>query len=684
MRLVRIFSALQLAAVAAFAQVSETVNVHLVEVPVTVVDRGGNPVRGLTAANFALIDQGTRREITNFETIDFAQRENERGVSPLNPAARRSFLLLFDLSFSSPVARTKSQEAARNFIARGLQRRDLAAVATIDVDHGFRLLTSFTTDRNLLAAAIASPQTFVSGDPLRIAGSTVFDGPVSDASDAMKAANANADAVAEHTADVARLEKRLNDSYNRGRVERQLDLLSDLGRTLRMLPGRKQVVFFSEGFDARLVQGRDARAVAESMDDMQQTTAGAVWRLDPDAQYGSTNTMSILRGMSLALRGSDVVLHAVDIQGVRVQNDASGRRINSNESLFLVSNSTGGEVFKNSNDLTADLQQMLRRQEVVYVLGFRAPSARPGTFHGLTVKLKDVPGARAFHRAGYYETGSESQLERSLNTAEIVLNDIAQTDVRVSVLAAPIPTAGGNATVPVIVDINGDDVLRAAAQSSDVTAEVFVYAFDDEGIVRDRMFQRLTIDVAKQRERLRGGIKYVTTLSLTPGRYAIKSLVRVGQSEKKGYARTDVDVPATYDVAVLPPLFLDQPGRALLVRGGSHDPAAAFPFYLDGEPFLPAATAAVTGSAARRYVVFVYNAAADEIDLDTAVVDAMGKRRNVTPSLLSRVQGESVTKLVYEIANAGLDAGPARLDVVVHKKGSADARTASVPLMIER
>src|SRR6184192_3295394 len=129
-------SLLVLSAGLAFGQVRETVNVNLVEVPVTVIDRNGNPVRGLTA--------------DKFELIDFASSQT-RAVSPLNPAARRSFLLLFDLSFSSPLGRTKAQEAARNFIARSMQRRDLAAVGTIDIERGFRLLTAFTTDRNILA-----------------------------------------------------------------------------------------------------------------------------------------------------------------------------------------------------------------------------------------------------------------------------------------------------------------------------------------------------------------------------------------------------------------------------------------------------------------------------------------------------------------------------------------------------
>jgi hypothetical protein len=56
--LVSITSILLLTAGAALGQVKETVNVHLVEVPVLVVDRQGNPIRGLSAANFELIDQG--------------------------------------------------------------------------------------------------------------------------------------------------------------------------------------------------------------------------------------------------------------------------------------------------------------------------------------------------------------------------------------------------------------------------------------------------------------------------------------------------------------------------------------------------------------------------------------------------------------------------------------------------
>jgi VWFA-related protein len=649
-----------LAASAASGQVKETIDVHLVEVPVTVVDRSGNPVRGLTAANFELFDQGTKRTIGNFEAIDFAS-EAVRSASPLNPSARRNFILLFDLSFSSPVGRKKAQEAARNFIAKGMGLRDLAAVATIDVDRGFRMVTALTTDRNLLGSAIANPRTFVSADPLRIAGGTVLEAVAPDGS-----LRADVNANDDFAADIARGEKKLNDQYNRTRIERQLRLLSDLGRTLRVLPGRKQLIFFSEGFDPMLVRGRDARASGDEQDDISQTMSGNVWRVDTDARYGSSMTMSMLDEMSRSLRRSDVVLHAVDIQGVRVQNDENGSR------------PTGGEVFKNSNDVNADLEKMLRAQNVVYVLGFRAPASNDGRFHELNVRVAGVPGARAVHRAGYYDSGAQSALERSLSNAEIVLNDIPQNDIHVAALAAAFPAKNGSAQVALVIDIAAAGLLHDA-KANEVVAEVFVYAFDDQGVVRDRSYQRLTINTL----RMAGheGIKYFPTLTLPPGKYALKTLVRAAGTDRKGFVRTDVEVPSANDVALLPPMFVDDPAAWVVVRGAVHGDAP-FPFHINGEPFMPSASAGVTNGRSRRVALFAFNIEPDELAWDVAAIDASGPHPGAA-AVLQRLQGADVMKLLLDYSPAGLAAGPASFDITIHKKGSSDARKASVPLVVQ-
>ena len=101
------------AASVVFGQVKESVTVSVVEVPVTVVDRGGNPIKGLTRENFEIIDEGKKREISSLDSIDFSSVESMSLASPLNPAARRNFLLVFDLTFSSPNSISRAQQGAR-------------------------------------------------------------------------------------------------------------------------------------------------------------------------------------------------------------------------------------------------------------------------------------------------------------------------------------------------------------------------------------------------------------------------------------------------------------------------------------------------------------------------------------------------------------------------------------------
>jgi hypothetical protein len=212
-------------------------------------------------------------------------------------------------------------------------------------------------------------------------------------------------------------------------------------------------------------------------------------------------------------------------------------------------------------------------------------------------------------------------------------------------------------------------------------ADVFIYAFDDDGLVRDRLYQRLTLDVDKVGAQLRrSGVKYFGTLSLPAGHYEVKSLIRIADSDRKGYARVDVTVAGANEVAVLPPMFFDAAGEWLLVRGASHDRSgAAYPFMLNGEPFMPSAAGRLIARRPRRYAVFVYNAVAEEL-----VFETVAGERAVSPRVVSQVRARDaeLTKFVFELAPDGMPAGPSRLDVTVKQKGSADARKASVALVV--
>ncbi|MGZ7042123.1 MAG: VWA domain-containing protein, partial [Thermoanaerobaculia bacterium] len=622
-----------------FAQVKETVNVTVVEVPVTVIDRDGNPIRGLTAANFEVLDEGKKRAVTAFDKIDFASKESMQAMSPMNPAARRNFMLLFDLSYSNPKSLVRAQQSARDFVKSSVERRDLVSVATIDVNKGFRLLTAFTTDRALIASAIEHPEEFQGNDPLQIAGTVPWkEMPTSGGGERQNTAAAEFNEMLQRAGTA-------NDAYNRQRVDRQISLLSGLAKTLRSVNGRKHVVLLSEGFDPRLVQGRDAKLTEQQLQENQAIERGEIWKVDTDNRYGNSSSLSIVDQMATLFRRSDVFLHAIDIQGVRVTGDSDiGSRGGSNEGLFLLAHSTGGQLFKNSNDIKGDFDRMVKQQEVVYILGFQAPSGAPGKFHDLKVKLVNVPGGRATARAGYYETGGENAVERSLSNAEIIVNDIPQDAIHVASLAAGFPTSGANAQVPVILEISGPDVMRAAQGRLATTAEIFVYAFDDEGLVRDSLFQRVGLDLQKLGPQLSAsGVKYYTTLALPPGHYVVKTLVRVADTNARGFIRRDLNVPGAGDMAISQPFFYEDGGKWVMVKGPSHDKTnAPYPFEVNGEPFIPSAAVSLAAGQPRKFAVFVYDAAPDEVTWDLAP----------QTKVLSQLKSALGSKVVFQVDGA--------------------------------
>jgi VWFA-related protein len=653
-------------AAAAFGQTKESITVHYVEVPVNVIDRAGEPVRGLTAANFEILDEGKKREIASFDAIDFASRQSINAVSPLNPAARRNFLILFDLTFSAPASVRRGQLAAREFIAKQVQKRDLVAVATVDAEKSFQLLTAFTTDRALVNSAIADPRAFHASDPLQIASSIPWK------EEPANSGNEKDDQAAEEMNDMLRRNAKMEEQYKRQKAERQIGLLAGVARTLSSVHGQKHVVFLSEGFDPKLVQGRDVTSnLGEQMAENQSIERGEIWNVDTDARYGNSGSLSVLRKMGEAFKRSDVFLHAIDIKGLRVASDArEGNVGKSNEALYLLSSSTGGQVLKNANDLSADFTRLLKQQEVVYVLGFNAPSSQAGKFHNLKVRLVGVPGgARATHRAGYYESGAESGAERTLSTAEIIVNDLPQNGIRFGALVTSFPTSSENAQVPVILEVNGADLLKAAKSAAGLNAEVFIYAFDEEGIVRDSLYQRLGLDLAKVGDQLRAtGFKYYATLSLPPGSYAIKTLVRVPESDTRGFVRRDLVVARPGDVALSQPIFFDNGPSWLMIKGASHDKTSApYPFEIDGKSFIPSTSAHGGGAAPRNFAVFVYNASPDEMTLET----------RPAAKLVSQFKSANGSKVIFELPPSPQQAS---VSVTMRKKGSSDERTTTAPL----
>ena len=133
------------------------------------------------------------------------------------------------------------------------------------------------------------------------------------------------------------------------------------------------------------------------------------------------------------------------------------------------------------------------------------------------------------HRAGYFAPRPFRQLdpqERALLASEAIASAVPRSEVKVDVLAAPFRAGGESAYVPVIVEIDGDSLL--AGQSGErLSVEIYAYATDERGEMRDYFAQVVGLDLARTRETLAGGgLKYYAQLALGRGEFLVRVLER--------------------------------------------------------------------------------------------------------------------------------------------------------------
>lgn len=665
--------------------IRERVAVTVIEVPVTVTDRSGNPLTELSVENFQLYDDGKGVPIAYFETVDLenvAASANAR----INPVARLNIVILFDLSYSKPGTLERARRAATEFVETQMTERDRAVVATYSVETGFNVATSFTSDRDLLKLAIQTlghPKFFRPTDPLLLSAIPASSG--ADPTTAGFDRGAEAMAIAEVFDGI---NQAIEDRFSGVRLERQFESFANFARLLESVSGRKQIIMLSEGFDPRLVQGKEA-STAENIADMDAIATGEPWRVSSDDRYGLVSTKRELMRMGEIFRRSDVVLHAVDIKGIRTRVDARGGfSRDSNEALFLMTEPTGGRVFKNSNDLAENLSRLIRQQRFVYILGFHGTAGgEPGRFHNLDVRLQHVPGGRVTHRAGYYEQSEDlSGLERTLTSADILLNDIPQEAITISTLAIPLKIDDGMATVPVIAEIDGISLTRGLAEDATLLADLFVYAFDRDNSLHDFRHQKLEIDLAKVGETLAGsGLKFYGTLRLPPGEYGIKTLLTVEQTGLRGFDRQDVRVADTGEAALLPPLVFEEEGKWIMVKAQPREVSeVAYPFHFASESFIPSALPKLQSAGANRFAMFAYDLDFEQDHLRAGIRSATGETHDAKIEVIGKVaaDGEEPAKLVLSIDTSGLDEGSYSLDFSVEPREREARYVTSQPFEI--
>jgi VWFA-related protein len=689
-------------------------HVVAVEVPVNVIGRDGAPVEGLTAKDFEVYDGNERQKISSFEVIDLKKTAAapdspeaaaaERAPEDVPASVRRRFLFLFDLSFSSPTSIFKARVAARDFALHSLNPSDLAAVATYSIEAGPKLIITFTPDRAQLARAIDTLGFRQAldrqvADPLRF----MVDAPASAASEPLQslidskslAKQQTEEVVLDYLKTLKFVTERDERSFEVSKVAGYSRALGEMAKALNSVKGRKTVLYFSEGFDSRLLLGRQTTD-QDAEDDNVHITFGQTWMVDNDGRFGNTGLQRNLDRMLEEFRRADCVIEAVDIGGLRAGADQNARP-NGQEGLFYLANETGGELFKDANNLREPLEKVLERTNITYLLTFeRSDLKLDGSYHRLRVKVANLPsGARLANRAGYYAPRPFKDLdplEKNLLASDGIASATPKRDIDLNVLAAPFRASPALSYVPVIVEIGGRSLLEGQ-DGAKLNLEIYSYVSNSEGQMKDFFSQRMDLDLGKDRGRqamLDGGVKYYGHFDLAPGVYNVRVLVRNATTGRTGVQTTRVDVPAyaQTQAVLLPPFFMEDRQKWLLVRENSHEGQQAsvvYPFTVEGQPYVPSARPTLRGESTAKLCLVAYNLGKGDVSVQGQVMAADGTASasgHLSKALRTATGIQGLDKLVATFDPTGLNAGNYVLQVAVTDPTTGRRHASSLPFQV--
>ena len=495
----------------------------------------GEVVKGLTAADFTILENGKPQKIASFDyqSVDEAAVLNEKttvtgqaSVADLlnrnfaaDPAAlknHRLIVMFFDLSSMQPEDVDRAVEAAQDYINKKMQPADL--VALVSMSTALNMDQDFTSDKALLLKGVGTYNgTQGTGFANGTTGSS--EGTADDASSF----------IADDT------------EYNSLNTDRELYAIREIAKSLERVDERKSMLYFSGGL---------TRNGIENQASMRAATNAAV-RANMAIYSVDSRGLQALPPVGDASTGSLRGTSAYSGAAMQSQLDAN---FGSQETLATLSSDTGGKAFFDSNDFAPAFQQIQHDTEAYYILGFHSTNtARDGSYRRLTIRLNRADAklehvdAKLDYRPGYYAPADfkhQKTEDREQALTEQMRSDLPATDVAVYLQALYFRLEDNKFFIPVSLIVPGSQIpfLKNGDRDKaniDVMGEVKNAQGIIVGNVRDTV--KLALDSSQQVQRR--NIQYSTGFTLAPGRYHLKFVVRENQTGRMGSFETDLQVP---------------------------------------------------------------------------------------------------------------------------------------------
>ena len=555
-----------------------------VVVDVIARDRTGRPVTDLDARDFELFEDGVLQKL---ETFNRVSRGSGIGVgvtwkpttsptavslSPVGTAtqdveADGATAIVFD-HLTAESLRLAQQATLAYVPLTGTLPGRIAVFAT---EPGVRLLQAYTTDPTLIRRAVARLVPYGSSaqetraerrDELlgrrRQLGSETEAAAAGGAVGSGEVLSTNASELGNRENERRLVQTELNmirafedlDREQKG-VDTSLALLTTI-RSLAEYPGRKAVVFFSEGLPVSPALSAKLDAVIDAAG-RANVTAYAV---DAKGLRGTTSTATLLKEVTAH---ADERLAQVSSGGNRTNEPLTlaferiedTLKLDSRTGLARLAEETGGFLVEHSNDLASAFRRIEEDSHFQYRLTYSPRNtAFDGKFRSIRVKVRR-PSTQVFARRGYRALRAPAAVTAANDEAPalaVLDGGRLPNNFPVHTGAFSFPEPGRPGLTSVLVHVSTSNLQFAVDRASTYSGQaiVLVRVKGSAGSEAQTLSQHylLSGDVRDLEAARRGEIIFYRELDLEPGVYTVESVVFDAAASQASARVATLNVPA--------------------------------------------------------------------------------------------------------------------------------------------
>jgi VWFA-related protein len=354
-----------------------------------------------------------------------------------------------------------------------------------------------------------------------------------------------------------RMESRMLEMFDTLEREQQgystTNALLSVVASLQDTPGRKTIVFFSEGLSVPPA----AQAAFRSVVDTANRANVTIYTVDASGLRAESTIGDVRREMTAAgidrivqIESGALPLAGSLLRGLERNEDML--RMDPHTSLGDLSRDTGGFLVRDTNNLQSAFRRIEEDMRFHYVLTY-APSNQQfdGQFREIDVRVRR-PGARVFARRGYFAVRSLSPMP-ILGYESVPLAALDQTPLpnafpmRAAGLSFPEPARPG--LTPIVVALQTDVLSYDRDEAAGVysaEAVVVVRVRDTRGRIAYKTSQQYLLSgrLGELEAARSGEILFYRQPELLPGAYSVEAMVFDARSKRSSARISTVTVPS--------------------------------------------------------------------------------------------------------------------------------------------